>query len=290
MHLVYRSNAMPITIDNYVGNSFTYDKWVISDEYTEVAIGHEYRIVVSSFDEIKDPSDLTIWAFQTSAFVAKLTMLLKYAICFPLNSPHNQITYRCCRFVDVREMPKGWTSNFDKVDSFLMETCTSYGSLTLFPNNEYMPTSALDEIRIALNNYDNLEEEIKDLIAVHNSAVEADERSCFLILGKVIDMINYLYPLDSHRKPDKRINDYFPELLPFFDNTTIKDLMSIANNRKETRHYNKNRNQSHPSLCGKEAELYYQRIDVLATDIVRKRLGLLPIEVNLSNQKCSNNS
>lgn len=65
----------------------------------------------------------------------------------------------------------------------------------------------------------------------------------------------------------------------FFDNTTIKDLMNIANNRKETRHYNKGRNQLQPSLNGKEAELYYQRIDVLATEIIRRRLGLPSITV-----------
>lgn len=55
--------------------------------------------------------------------------------------------------------------------------------------------------------------------------------------------------------------------------------MNIANNRKETRHYNKGRNQLQPSLNGKEAELYYQRIDVLATEIIRRRLGLPSITV-----------
>ena len=83
-----------------------------------------------------------------------------------------------------------------------------------------------------------------------NSAVEADERSCFIIMGKVIDMINYLYPLgDSNRKPDRRIYVNFPELLPFFCNTTIKDLMVIANTRRETSHYNKNGSQPHPPLA-----------------------------------------
>lgn len=280
MHLIYKSKPMPITIENYIKNSFIYDKWVISDEYTEVAIGHEYRIVVTSLNEVKDHNDLMYLAIQTYSFVEMLTMLLKYAICFPLNSPHNQITYRCIRAIDMKEIPKGWKSNIDDVDSFLRETLPSYVSVTLIPNNEYMPTSALTEIQIALNNYNTLKEEIKDLMAVHNSAIESDKRSCFLILGKVIDMINYLYPLsNSNRKPDKRINEYFPELLPFFDNTTIKDLMNIANNRKETRHYNKDRSQLHPSLNGKEAELYYQRIDILATEIIRKELGLSPINI-----------
>lgn len=283
MHLIYKSKAMPINIENYDKSSFTYDKWVISDEYKEIEGRYEYRIVVTSQDEIENQNDLTFRAVETSAFVQKLTMLMKYTIGFPLNSPFHQVTYRCMRPIDIREAPKGWQSNVDEVDSFLMETRSSYVSVKLIPKDECMPASALDELEIAVNNYDKLEEEIKDLIAVHNSAVEADERSCFLILGKVIDMINYLYPLgDSNHKKDKRIIENFPELLPFFGDTTIKDLMGIANNRKETRHYNKNCDQLHPTLLGREAELYYQRIDVLTLEIVRQKLGLPPINVRVN--------
>lgn len=276
---------MPIAIGNYVQSSFVFDKWIISDEYEpnksgELTHGNKYRIVVSSLNEVKDHMDLPVLAIQTSFFVEKLTMLIKYAICLSLNSPHNQLTYRTSRWIDMREMPKGWKSNIDEVEPFLMKTLPSYVKVDVCPNNAYMPTSALDELETALRNYDSLEEEIKDLIAVHNSAVEADERSCFLIMGKVIDMINYLYPLgDSNRKPDRRICDNFPELLPFFCNTTIKDLMGIANTRRETRHYNKNGSQPHPPLAGTEAEQYYQRIDVLALAIVRKKLGLPPINI-----------
>ena len=95
---------MPIIIGNYVKSSFIYDKWVVSDEYVEDDMKHEYRIVITSLDDVKDHNDLTFLAIQTSSFVEKLTMLLKYAMCFPLNSPHNQITYRCIRAVDIREI------------------------------------------------------------------------------------------------------------------------------------------------------------------------------------------
>ena len=135
----------------------------------------------------------------------------------------------------------------------------------------------MDELHIALNSYDSLDEEIKDLIAVHNSAVESDERACYLIMGKLIDMINWLYPL-KHRL-DRRIKETFPELIPFFGDTTIKDLMGIANSRKETRHYNASPQSPHPALTNQEAELYFQRIDILALDIIRIRLGLPKIAV-----------
>lgn len=280
MKLIYKSEALPITIEEYVNNSFNYDQWVISDEYTQVAIGNEYRIVVNSSADIQDHNDLTLLAVQTSTFVEKLTMLLKYVVGISVNSPHKQLTYRCVRGVDIREMPKGWQSNIEEIDSFLMKTQSSYVRAKVFPKNTVIPTSVLAELKIALNNYDALEEEIKDLIALHNSAIESDERSCFLIMGKVIDIINYLYPYNnSHRRNDKRIFQYFPELQPLFINTSIKDLMRIANSRKETRHYNSTKDTLHPSLDGHEAEQFFQRIDVLALSIVRQKLGLSPIEV-----------
>ena len=282
MKLIYKSEAFPITIEDYVNNSINYDQWVISDEYTKVAIGNEYRIVVTSVADVQDHNDLTLLAIQTSTFVERLTMLLKYVVGISVNSPHKQLTYRCVRGIDIREMPKGWGSNIDEIDSFLMKTLSSHISVTVFPNNADMPSSALAELQTALNNYDTLDEEIKDLIALHNSAVESDERSCFLIMSKVIDMINYLYPLDkSHHKQDKRIIKYFPELLPFFTDTSIKDLMGIANSRKETRHYDNKRGIPHYSLAGHEAEQFFQRIDVLALSIVRKKLGLPPIDVKI---------
>mgnify|MGYP007098961013 FL=1 len=50
--------------------------------------------------------------------------------------------------------------------------------------------------------------------------------------------------------------------------------MGIANSRKETRHYNASPQSPHPALTNQEAELYFQRIDILALDIIRIRLGL----------------
>ena len=160
-----------------------------------------------------------------------------------------------------------------------METLTSFARAVPIPTNGNMKTSIWDELHIALNNYDSLDEGIKDLMAVHNSAVESDERACYLIMGKLIDMINWLYPLKQKHRLDRRIKETFPELIPFFGDTTIKDLMGIANSRKETRHYNASPQSPHPALTNREAILYFQRIDILALDIVRIRLGLPKIAV-----------
>lgn len=281
MKLIYKSQGFPITIEKYIPTSFDYDQWVISDEYTKVAIGNEYRIIVTSLVNIIDHNDLTLLSVQTSAFIEKLTMLLKYAVGMSLNSPHKQLTYRCTRGIDIREIPNGWSANIAEIESFLMETRSSHVSITVFPNNAVMYSSALSELQIALNNYDALDEGIKDLIALHNSAVESDERSCFLIMSKVLDMINFLYPPSKSRPHnDKRISQYFPELKPFFIDTTIRDLFEIANRRKETRHYEDKKTQTpHNSIKGHEAEQFFQRVDVLAMSVVRKKLGLPPLNI-----------
>lgn len=283
MHIVYKSKPMPIHIDEYEHNSFEYDKWIISDDYRESKYCYEYLIIVSTKKTIKDYNDLIYDSILTSSFVEKLTMLLKYVLGVSLNSPHNQIFHKRVRAVDFRELPKGWEANIAEIDTFLMETLSSFARAVPIPINGNMKTSILDELYIALNNYDSLDEEIKDLIAVHNSAVESDERACYLIMGKLVDMINWLYPL-NHRI-DRRIKEIFPELIPFFGDTTIKDLMGIANSRKETRHYNASPQLPHPTLTNQEAELYFQRIDILALDIVRIRLGLPKIAVENGSSK-----
>lgn len=274
MKLIYRSKALPITIENYIASSFEYDKWVISDYYKKVAIGYEYGFIVTTKEDAIDCNSLSMLALYTSNFVEKLTMLIKYAVGVSLNAPHKQVVHRRFRAIDVKELPKGWNSNYKEIDDHLQNTLTSYISVTPFPRNAKMEISALEELKTALENYDGLNDKMKDLIAIHNSAVEADERACYLILGKVLEIINSLYPYkNSNHGKDKRINTFFPELLPLFGKVTIKDLMGMANNRKETRHYVAGCNV-HTSLTTIEAENYFLRIDALALQVIRKALCL----------------
>lgn len=70
MKLIYKSQGFPITIDKYIPSSFNYDQWVISDGYTKVAIGNEYRILVSTLADIQDHNDLTLLAVQKPIYGA----------------------------------------------------------------------------------------------------------------------------------------------------------------------------------------------------------------------------
>ena len=286
MKLIYSSKALPITIENYIASSFEYDRWVISDYYNKVAIGYEYGFIVTTKEDVIDCNSLSALALYTSIFVEKLTLLIKYAVGVSLNAPHNQVVHRRTRAIDVRELPKGWNSNYKEVDDYLLNTLTGcHISVTPFPQNAVMPVSALDELKTALENYDGLDGTMKDLIAIHNSAVEADERACYLILGKVLEIINLLYPYKRKHGKDRRINDIFPELLPLFGEVTIKDLMGMANSRKETRHYGSSDNKVYEPLTAIDAETYYQRIDALALQIIRKALGLPSVMISTGKEE-----
>ncbi len=96
-----------------------------------------------------------------------------------------------------------------------------------------------------------------------------------------VNAINSLYPYkNSNHGKEKRKNDYFPELLPLFGDKTIKDLMGMSNYRKETRHYVAGDNV-HESLTTIETETYYQRIDALALQVIRKALGLPSVIISI---------
>lgn len=274
MKLIYHSNPLLITISNYSESSFEYDKWIISDYYRKVAIGYEYGFIVTSKEDVSECRDLTVLSVQTSSFVEKLTLLIKYAVGVSLNAPHRQVVHRRIRVIDEREIPKGWKSNYEEINSHLKDTLPCHISVIPIPQNAEMPISVLNELKTALAKYDELDEWMKDLISYHNSAVEADERSCYLIFGKVLEMINALYPYKRSHRKDRRINEFFPELLPIFGNIMISDLMRISNTRKETRHYANKNNTTFKPLTVNESETYFQCVDVLTLQVIRKALGL----------------
>lgn len=78
----------------------------------------------------------------------------------------------------------------------------------------------------------------------------------------------------------KGYHNIFQNFSLFFIDTTIRDLFKIANQRKETRHYEDSKTRiPHNSIKGHEAEQFFQRVDVLALSVVRNRLGLTPLNI-----------
>ena len=64
-----------------------------------------------------------------------------------------------------------------------------------------------------------------------------------------------------------------------YKGVTIKDLMNLANNRADTRHYvaQKKNVKAHPFLSYDELGIYEPLIDNLAINEVRRHFDLLPV-------------
>ena len=69
--------------------------------------------------------------------------------------------------------------------------------------------------------------------------------------------------------------NYSPELIECFKGMTIKSLMNLSNNRKETRHYyDKKANAAHPGMTDDEMKAYYEYSNLLCINVIRQSLGL----------------
>ena len=106
-----------------------------------------------------------------------------------------------------------------------------------------------------------------------NDADLASFTSRYMLLSKALEMINAMYPLKG---TDNRIQTLLPELVDKFDGMTLKDLMNLANNRKETRHYvdRSDDSLSHPAMSEDELKLFYSKSNQLCLNILRRSLGL----------------
>ena len=74
----------------------------------------------------------------------------------------------------------------------------------------------------------------------------------------------------------RRIEEHFPELTDIFDGYTIRDLFNLANNRKETRHYIKDKAtvSAHESLTEEERIKMFNCTFSLMINVLREKFGL----------------
>ena len=100
----------------------------------------------------------------------------------------------------------------------------------------------------------------------------------YMLLSKALEIVNALHPLEKRK--DERIRNLFPELAVRFDGITLKDLMNLSNNRKETRHYvdKLDRTQSHQAMTEDELKLYYSMSNNLCLNVLRRSLGLSVVD------------
>lgn len=277
--LICKSDIIHVKISEYTPITYKFNNWAISDEYTEPANKEleygAYMIVIES-EEVENKAQLDSLSFEAHELLYLLSKFVKYATSINFNHPVNHIN-SCSKILKMpKDFPRGWNSNYEEIRKHI-ESQYSKGirlEITFSTSPQVLiPTAPLNDIHDMLCKYNGIDAIIKDLMELHFKAMECDNHIRYLILGKVLEIIDSLYPLSASRnRTDTRIKEKFAELLPVFGDITIKQLMNWANNRKESRHYfiKGTNNTSHGSFTHEELIRYYNCIDLLAFSVIRK--------------------
>lgn len=279
MRLIYTSNPLSLVIANYEPMSFEYNGWIVSDEYAyneKYPIDSEYRIVISSQD-IESKEELRETASQGREVTELITKMLPYVAFVSLNEPLHTNTSRTRYIISTTKPLNGWNNNYEEIETELDKNDDNplrvKCSLMATIHWVRVPKSPMEELKIVLENYDSLSDSYKFLIFLHNAIKESEDINRYMLIGKALEIVNAIYPYQSGR-PDRRIQENHPELLPFFEGTTLKDLIGLSNSRQESRHYMRNLKDSHPRLTEEEREKLYLCSVLLITNIIRKVCGL----------------
>ena len=194
-----------------------------------------------------------------------------------MNEPLHTNLSRTRFIINTTKPLSGWNNNYKEIETELGKNDDNplKVKVTLMPTIHWVrvPKSPMEELKIVLENYNSLSGSYKFLIFLHNAIKESEDINRYMLIGKALEIVNAIYPYQSGR-PDRRIQENHPELLPFFEGTTLKDLIGLSNSRQESRHYMRNLKDSHPRLTEEEREKLYICSELLITNIIRKVCGL----------------
>lgn len=279
MRLIYTSNPLSLVIANYEPMSFEYNGWIVSDEYAcneKYPIDSEYRIVISSQD-IESKEELRETASQGRYVTELITKMLPYVTFVSLNEPLHTNLSRTRFIINTTKPLSGWNNNYEEIETELGKNDDNplKVKVTLMPTTHWvrMHKSPMEELKIVLENYNELSDTYRFLIFLHNSIVKSEDNNRYMLIGKALEIVNAIYPYQRGRQ-DRRIQENHPELLPFFEGTTLKDIIGLSNSRQESRHYMRSLKDSHPRLTEEEREKLYLCSVLLITNIIRKVCGL----------------
>ena len=285
MNLSFISDSMDVGIKNYSERKFEYDKWIVSDKFVlneKQPHLSKYSIVVTS-PNIGTEKELNDYRINGEKVVNRITHFIPFCGLPTLNSPKSMSSCRDVSYIDYQKAPKGWEMNYNEmIEIFRAPQKTKHTftfSVEGFRPYSIMDSSPLGDLNTLMNNYDLLGEEIKFLIFLNNAILTSTDSNVYMLIGKALEIINAIYPLKG--KKDNRIYDYFPELEDVCEGYTIKDLMGLCNNRKETRHYIKNKTQliPHDSLSKEEGLLLFKFSKNLILNVVRDKVGLAHVAI-----------
>lgn len=278
--LSFISDAVDVGIKNYSDCKFEYDKWIVSDKYVlDEKRPHlsKYSIVVTSPD-FETEEELNDYRIKGERVVNRITHFIPFCGLPTLNSPKSMSSCRDVSYIDYQKAPKGWKMNYNEMKEIFRAPQNTKHSITVsvegFRPYSIIDSSPLGELNTIMNNYDLTGEEIKFLIFLNNAILTSTDSNVYMLIGKALEIIDAIYPLKG--KKDNRIYEYFPELEGIYEGYTIKDLMGLCNNRKETRHFIKDKTQliPHDPLSKEEGLLLFKFSTNLILNVVRDKFDL----------------
>ena len=276
--LYAESKVIKLDINHYTpGRAIINNSYIIKDSYIPRK-GFEHGKYTLSIESpiIRAESDLKRISSQTNEIIQRISLLTKCILFEALNTSEREIDSFTKELILEGECPAGWTTNYLQIKKDLQRKNTITSEITVTPNHFIeMEDSPFSEFILALSNYPSINQAVSDLLLFYNDADSVSFTARYMLLSKGLEIIDSIFPLE-HRRHDNRIECFFPELIESFGKTTIKDLLALANQRKETRHYisNKQNVLSHPSMTEDELKQFYYLSNLLCVNTVRKELGL----------------
>ena len=276
--LVYESIPLNLLIRKYKPFQFEYCGYTYSDKYIPPKEKQKYGsyVLKISTGEMTEQSQLNGYSMKLRQHVEFVTMLFKYITGASLFKDEDGIDLRRKRVLVAGECPEGWSSNYNELNDLLDHNTFRIGPIHMFlkPYAQIL-ISPLYELQLILMRYDRVNETIRYLMHLNYEADVASKMIRCLVYGKVLEIIDAIHPLQPGKK-DNRIEKYYDGMQEMFQGMTIKDLMGLANNRADTRHYAAQKNNiiAHPFLTYEELGRYEVLIDNLAINEVRINFGL----------------
>lgn len=284
-NLSFISDALDVEIKNYSDCKFEYNKWIVSDKYVlDEKQPHlsKYSIVVTS-PNIETEEELNDYRIKGEKVINRITHFIPFCGLPTLNSPKSMSSCRDVWYIDYQKAPKGWKMNYNEIkEIFRAPQKTKHTIIVSFEGfrpYSIIDSSPLGELNTIMKNYDSTGEEIKFLVFLNNAILTSTDSNVYMLIGKALEIINAIYPQKG--KKDNRISEYFPELKDIYKNYTIKDLMGLCNNRKETRHFIKDKKQliPHDPLSKEEGVLLFKFSTNLILNVVRDKIGLAHVAI-----------
>ena len=279
-YLSFSTDSMDVCINNYEPYRFNHNGWTVSDNYVHNEKNtrwSQYSIIVTKPNIINE-NQLYDYRMEGQEIVDLVTSLIPLCGLPPLNGPKYQDFANDSSIFDYKSSPIGWRTNFNEMREMFEAAKLPQikVSFTFMGISRYsvIDKSPLEELELMMREYRNAQDEIKFLLYLYNSILAATNYNVYMLIGKALEIINAMCPMEERK--DRRIEVYFPELSSVFSDYTIKELINLSNNRKEARHYIKDKTNiiSHESLNKKERIMMYRCSTCLLLNVIREKLGL----------------